>query len=132
MKNYFLDHTIQCITRIKHKEDTCEYRFSYFLDTNMHQTHLHIQNEKCPKANIAAMSFFAIIFATFLIGLVALLIVRCKMYMDEEREYAKFEKEREEQTNYRFESPIYKSPYTYYEVPPSAGYKEDEPIFELK
>lgn len=45
--------------------------------------------------------------------------------ISDRREFARFDQERREQTMYRFESPIYKSPVTSYEVPLSAGIREE-------
>lgn len=74
---------------------------------------------------MAAYSFFAIILFTFLAGIAVLLLVKCNIMISDRREFARFDQERREQTMYRFESPIYKSPVTSYEVPLSAGIREE-------
>lgn len=66
---------------------------------------------------MAAYSIIGIIIITFLLGLLVLLIVKFNIYIADKREYARFEEEQMKQTEYKFESPIYKSPVTEFRNP---------------
>lgn len=120
------DSNIKCITRIKHKDSTCEYKFSYAIDQS--ETHLRIEDVVCPPVNVAQYSVIAIVIATFLIGLIFLGIYKIKITMADKREYARFEEERDKMTEYRYESPIYKSPVSKFENPMN----KNQNIFEMK
>jgi hypothetical protein len=116
---------------VNYDEDTvCEYKFTYELDENR-DTNLRIENKTCPPTNIAAISIIGVIIATFLIGLLVILLVKCNMYLADKREYAKFEKERLEHTQYLNQSPLYKSPISIYKNPNSPD-KAPPNVFELK
>lgn len=114
---------------MRYDDDTvCEYRFTYELSDR--ETNIRIEDTTCPPVNVAAYSIIGIIVGTFLIGLVVLMIIKCNMYYAEKREFAAFEKERQSQTQYKYESPLYKSPVTTFRNPQSS---EAQPnVFELK
>lgn len=109
------DASIQCIARVRYDEETvCEYKFTY--DQKDSDTNLSIADTKCPPVNVAAFTVIGIIIATFLIGFLIMMVVKVNMYYADKREFAKFEEERL-QTEYRYESPIYKSPVTIFRNP---------------
>lgn len=113
------DANIICIARARYDDDTvCEYKFTYDLNEKL-ETMIRIEDTKCPPVNVAAYSIIGIIIATFLIGLLILLIIKMNIYLADKREFAKFEEERANQTQYKFESPIYKSPVTTFRNPQS-------------
>jgi hypothetical protein len=57
------------------------------------------------------------------------MIVKINMYLGDKREFAKFERERQQQTEYKYESPIYKSPLTEFRNPQLE--KRPTSVFEL-
>lgn len=108
----FSDADITCISRVRYDEDTvCEYKFTYNLDDNG-ETFLQIADDACPPPHYAAYAIGTVVLATLLIGIAIIMFVKCNMYLADKREYAKFEEERKKQTEYQFESPIYRSPIT--------------------
>ena len=125
----FADAKIICIARIRYDDDTvCEYKFTYDLDEKL-ETMIRIEDTTCPPVNVAAYSIIAVIIATFLIGFLILMIIKFNMYLADKREFAKFEEEQKNQTLYKFESPIYKSPVTTFRNPQSA--QNSPNVFEL-
>lgn len=78
---------------------------------------------------MAFISIIGIIIATFLLGLIIIMIIKVNMYLADKREFAKFEEERL-QTEYKYESPIYKSPVTIFRNPQSN--RESQSAFELQ
>jgi integrin beta 1 len=124
------DAKIQCIARVRYSDDTvCEYKFTYDQEGNS-ETNILIANASCPPVNVAAYSIVGIIIATFLLGLIILMVIKFNMFMTDKREFAKFEEERQQQTEYKFESPIYKSPVTTFRNPQND--RESQNVFELK
>jgi hypothetical protein len=122
------DANIQCIARVRYDDETvCEYKFTY--DQEGDETNLSIADAKCPPVNVAAYSIIGIIIATFLLGFIILMVVKVNMYYADKREFAKFEEERL-QTEYKYESPIYKSPVTIFRNPQSN--RESQNAFELQ
>lgn len=125
------DASIQCIARVRYKEESvCEYKFTYEIGEDF-ETNIRIASAACPPVNVAAYSIVGIIIATFLIGFLILMIVKVNIYLAEKREFAKFEDERNAQTEYQFESPIYKSPVTTF-INPQKERESLENAFELK
>lgn len=123
-----IDADIQCIARVRYNDETvCEYKFTYDQD-EASATNLHIASTKCPPVNVAAYSIIGIIIATFLIGFIILMVIWCNIKLADQREFAKFEEERK-QTEYKFESPLYKSPLTSYRNPQND--RESQNVFEL-
>lgn len=123
------DAKIICIARIRYDDDTvCEYKFTYDLDEKL-ETNIRIEDTTCPPVNVAAYSIIAVIIATFLIGFLILMIIKFNMYLADKREFAKFEEEQKNQTLYKFESPIYKSPVTTFRNPQNA--QNSPNVFEL-
>lgn len=130
MSCLFVDADILCIARVRYDENTvCEYKFTYELDENQ-KTNIHIEDTNCPPTNVAMFSIIGIIIATFLIGLLVIMIVKVNMFIADKREFAKFEEERKNQTEYKFESPLYKSPITQFRNPQSSENSRNS--FELQ
>lgn len=124
------DANIQCIARVRYDDDTvCEYKFTYDQEGNG-ETKISIASASCPPVNVAAYSIFGIIIATFLLGLIILMVIKVNMFLADKREFAKFEEERQQQTEYKFESPLYKSPVTTFRNPQND--RESQNVFELK
>lgn len=116
---------------MKYENDICEYRFAYESDAK-HQTHLRIENTSCPPINAATLALYSglgIILATFLLGMIFLVIFKVNILLADKREFAKFEEEREKHTEYKFESPLYKSPVTTFTVP---NHDNGRHSFEMK
>jgi Integrin beta cytoplasmic domain len=95
------------------------------------QTDIGIEDTVCPPYNVAAISIIGIIIATFLLGLLVILVVKFNIYLADKREFAKFEEEREKHTQYKYESPLYKSPVTEFRNPTNSGPPSPN-VFELK
>lgn len=114
---------------MRYDDDTvCEYKFTYELEG--WDTSIRIADASCPPVNVAAYSIIGIIIATFLIGLLILMFIKFNMFLADKREFAKFEEERKQQTEYKFESPIYKSPVTTFRNPQS-GRESQQSGFEM-
>lgn len=117
---------------MRYDDDTvCEYKFTYELELEgATETNIRIADASCPPVNVAALSIVGIIIATFVIGLVVLMVIKFNMFLADKREFAKFEEERKAQTEYKFESPIYKSPVTTFRNPQND--RESQNAFELQ
>lgn len=123
------DDDIGCIARVRYDDDTpCEYKFTYNLNDDG-ESFLSIEDATCPPFNYAGFAIGSIVIATLIVGLVIIMFIKCSMYLSDKREYARFEESRQ-QTEYRFESPIYKSPITEFKNPQL----ENRPtsVFELQ
>lgn len=59
------------------------------------------------------------------------MIIKVNMFLADKREFAKFEEERKAQTEYKFESPIYKSPITVFRNPQSDEQRRSQGAFEM-
>uniref|UniRef100_A0A182N8S2 Integrin beta n=1 Tax=Anopheles dirus TaxID=7168 RepID=A0A182N8S2_9DIPT len=106
---------LNCTFRFSNEENVCDYKFSYEL-TESHQTLLKVQNFQCKEINLITAGLS--IAASIVIGGILMLICyRCKIMYDDRKMFAMFEKEREQQTLYELESPLYKSPITQFKVP---------------
>lgn len=117
---------------MRYDDDTvCEYKFTYELEERT-ETNIRIADATCPPVNVAAYGIVGIIIATFLLGLIILMFIKVNIFLAEKREFAKFEEERQAQTEYKFESPIYKSPVTTFRNPQSDSQRNSEIAFELK
>jgi integrin beta 1 len=119
---------------VRFDDDTvCEYKFTYDGE-GTDATNIAIANAPCPPVNVAAYSIVGIIIATFLLGLIILMVVKVNMTLADKREFAKFEEERKQHTEYICESPIYKSPITTFrnESYPQNGRESQNVFFELK
>lgn len=113
---------------MRYNEDTvCEYKFTYQLESG--ETNIHIADATCPPVNVAAYSIIGVIIATFLLGLIILMAIKVNIFLAEKREFARFEEDRKE-TEYKFVSPIYKSPITTFRNPQND--RESQNAFELK
>lgn len=131
LTNLISEQPIQCIARVKHHDATCEYRFSYETssDSNIN-TRLKIQDTTCPPISAATYGLYGlgiIAIATFLLGLIFIIIFKVNIILADRREYAKFQEE-QKQTQYALQmSPLYKSPISEYKNPFSF---ENENIYE--
>jgi integrin beta 1 len=110
-------------------DNVCEYRYTYELGEKL-ETNIRIEDATCPPVNVAAYSIGGIIVGTFLIGLVGLMVFKCRIYYADKREFAEFEKERKQETEYKYESPLYKSPVTTFKNPQSSSNNPN--VFEMK
>lgn len=126
------DADIQCIARVRYDDDTvCEYKFTYELDEEA-DTNIRIADATCPPVNVAAYGILGVIIATLLIGFIIIMIIKVNIFLADKREFAKFEEERKAQTEYKFESPIYKSPVTTFRNPQRDSQRNSENAFELQ
>lgn len=122
---------------MRYDDDTvCEYKFTYVVEEDA-ETNILIADASCPPVNVAAYSIIGVIIATFLLGFIILMVIKVNMYLADKREFAKFEEEQKAQTEYKFESPIYKSPITEFRNPQSDResqntFRESQNVFELK
>lgn len=114
-KNHIFSDSLNCTFRFSDEKNVCDYRFSYELANNR-ETLLKVQNLQCKEINLIAAGFT--IAASIIIGgLLMLFCYRCKIMYDDRKMFAKFEKEREQETKYQMESPLYKSPISNFKVP---------------
>lgn len=122
---------------MRYDDDTvCEYKFTYVVEEDA-ETNILIADASCPPVNVAAYSIIGVVIATFLLGFIILMVIKVNMYLADKREFAKFEEEQKAQTEYKFESPIYKSPITEFRNPQSDResqntFRESQNVFELK
>lgn len=122
---------------MRYDDDTvCEYKFTYVVEEDA-ETNILIADASCPPVNVAAYSIIGVVIATFLLGFIILMVIKVNMYLVDKREFAKFEEEQKAQTEYKFESPIYKSPITEFRNPQSDResqntFRESQNVFELK
>lgn len=116
---------------MRYDDDTvCEYKFTYDQD-EYDDTNIRIADASCPPVNVAAYSIIGVILATFLLGLIILMVIKFNMYLADKREYAKFEEERKA-TNCVYQSPIYKSPVSTFLNPLNENNRDSVNSFELK
>ena len=117
---------------MRYDDDTvCEYKFTYELDEEA-DTNIRIADATCPPVNVAAYGILGVIIATLLIGFIIIMFIKVNIFLADKREFAKFEEERKAQTEYKFESPIYKSPVTTFRNPQSDSQRNSENAFELQ
>lgn len=108
---------ISCIVRINDEEGRpCEHRFTYKVDAQQ-QSYLKVFINSCQYINVGATGAIIVV-ATFLLGCFILVAIKTWNSVQDKREFARFETERQNQTTYQFESPLYNSPNRRYEVPP--------------
>uniref|UniRef100_A0A182JW23 Integrin beta n=1 Tax=Anopheles christyi TaxID=43041 RepID=A0A182JW23_9DIPT len=109
------DDSLNCTFRFSDEKNVCDYKFSYEL-SDIRETLLKVQNFQCKEINLIAAGFT--IAASIIVGgLLMLFCYRCKITYDDRKMFAKFEKEREQETQYQMESPLYKSPISNFKVP---------------
>jgi hypothetical protein len=58
------------------------------------------------------------------------MVIRFNMFLADKREFAKFDQERKDQTEYKFESPIYKSPVSTFRNPQND--RDSKNAFEMQ
>uniref|UniRef100_A0AAG5DE36 Integrin beta n=1 Tax=Anopheles atroparvus TaxID=41427 RepID=A0AAG5DE36_ANOAO len=104
-----------CTLRFSKEENVCDYKFSYELGENR-QILLKVQDFECKSVNLLAAGL-SIATAVIVGGLLFLICCRVKLMYDDQKMFAKFEKERAQQTLYQEQSPLYKSPITEFQVP---------------
>ncbi|XP_058062590.1 integrin beta-nu [Anopheles bellator] len=105
-----------CTFRFSHEENVCDYKYSYELIGNR-LTLLKVQDIICKQVDLVTAGL-TIAISIFVGGLMFLLCYQLKITYDDRRMFAKFEEEREQHTQYREQSPIYKSPISEFQVPP--------------
>ena len=89
------------------------------------ENYLLIQLNNCEPVNYVALIGFTSI-ATFVIGLLIILLIWCCIRAKDAREYARFEED--QRNSYLMESPIYKDPIRHYEVPKEINRKQSNPF----
>jgi hypothetical protein len=113
---------------VKYKNEQCMYKFIYDISKD-HETFLTIEDTTCPPvlmSTVGYLSLFGIILATLLLGLLGICCYVHYLRQQDKREFAEFER-RVQETQYEFDSPIYKSPITEYRVPQ----KDQDGVFEM-
>uniref|UniRef100_A0A1B0DC03 Integrin beta n=1 Tax=Phlebotomus papatasi TaxID=29031 RepID=A0A1B0DC03_PHLPP len=122
---------IRCVVNTKHKSDpniTCRHEFVY--DNTMDgETFLKILHRNCQPVNAGFISLMVFI-ATVIVGLFTALVIKCHNIVQDRREWAKFEEERQN-TQYHELNRIYKTPITKFEVPEEYRQSLPEPTFEV-
>lgn len=113
---HFAANNITCITRLRHEKENalCEFKYSYDYNKDI-PSQIYIKNDACPPVKYAQYSIIGIILATFLLGLVFLVVYKVKITIEDKREWSKFEEQKKSEL--QMESPIYISPVTEYVVP---------------
>ncbi|XP_055636899.1 integrin beta-nu [Toxorhynchites rutilus septentrionalis] len=109
-----LEDTLNCTARITHNELTCDFKYTYSF--NDQRTLLKILDQDCSRINVMATAF-GIALLTVVLGLLVMVIIRMKMYLEDRRMYQQFEKEQQNETSYQMQSPLYKSPISNFTVP---------------
>lgn len=107
----------QCVFRYKIDERVCDYNYSY-ESIGKHQTLIKIRDVKCEEVKSAAIYVSIIVLIVFATGMIIVLGYRLKTWREDKAIFAKFEKERAHETEYRELSPIYRSPISSFQVPP--------------
>ncbi|XP_035783330.1 integrin beta-nu-like isoform X1 [Anopheles albimanus] len=112
-----VDESHQCVFRYKIDERVCDYNYSY-ESIGKHQTLIKIRDVKCEEVKSAAIYVSIIVLIVFATGMIIVLGYRLKTWREDKAIFAKFEKERAHETEYRELSPIYRSPISSFQVPP--------------
>lgn len=115
---YLEEPEIKCITRLKWRDDICDYEFTYNLQfTEDHKfAKLLIQDQACPPPNYAMIGFWATLITTLIVGFLGLLIWRVITIIKDRRDYARFEEALEER-QFQELNPIYKHAHRHYNNP---------------
>ncbi|GAB0094468.1 Integrin beta [Sergentomyia squamirostris] len=125
------DNEIRCVVTTTNKDDpeqSCRHDFVY--ETTMSgETFLKILHRTCTKVNAAFLSGILIL-STILLGLVLIVGVKCHHEIQDRREWAKFEEERQN-TQYHELNQIYKTPISSFTVPEEYRQSLPEPTFEV-
>uniref|UniRef100_A0A1L8DLQ6 Integrin beta n=2 Tax=Nyssomyia neivai TaxID=330878 RepID=A0A1L8DLQ6_9DIPT len=125
------DNDIRCIVTTKVKENPeipCRHEFVY--DTTMDgDTFLQILHKNCKPVNTALLSTMLVLL-TIILGICVIIIYKCHQILQDKREWAKFEEERQN-TEYHELNRIYKNPITQFEVPEQYRQSLPEPTFEV-
>lgn len=118
------EERIRCVVRTRSVEkaggekegegEVCEHYFTYAMNEEG-QSGLVIDERVCKPVNFALMSGF-IILATLLGGLLIFMVIKTYFWYTDRRIMAEFHKH-QHMTMYEETSPLYKSPWTRYEVP---------------
>lgn len=121
------EERIRCVVRVKKlakdgNEDVCEHYFTYEVNEQGH-SRLVIDKRLCEPVNKALLGGL-IFFATLLLGLLLIMIVKTYFWYTDRRIMAEFHKH-ENMTKYEEMSPLYKSPWTTYEVPDEYRMSQD-------
>uniref|UniRef100_A0A7G3AML4 Integrin beta n=1 Tax=Lutzomyia longipalpis TaxID=7200 RepID=A0A7G3AML4_LUTLO len=125
------DNEIRCVVTTKEKSNpnvTCRHEFAYD-NTIDGETFLQIYMKNCKPVNTAYLSVMVAL-ATIVAGLLGIIAYKCHNIMQDRREWAKFEEERQ-QTEYHELNRIYKNPITKFEVPDEYRQSIPDPSFEV-
>lgn len=111
------DSKIQCITRFTSNEGVqCDKRFTYEINEQS-ESSLRILRAECKKGLSIGSVFGIGIASTLVLGILVILLIKLVNYTRDKREFARFEEEKNKNTNYSMDSPIYNSPIRSYQMP---------------
>lgn len=125
------DELIRCVVRTRKLDksgqetkegEVCEHYFTYDVNEQGHSK-LVIDESACTPVNFALLSGF-IILATLLLGLAIFMLIKTYFWYTDRRIMAEFHKQ-QHMTRYEEMSPLYKSPWTRYEVPDEYRLSQD-------
>lgn len=112
----------QCVLRVSDDDGVvCEHRFSYQVESTgdgaTQRSSLRVKLQPCKRPLNAATVGLGIVVATFLLGILVLMVFKGVTTIHDRREFARFEKELQT-TEYALNtSPLYKPATRTYEVP---------------
>lgn len=111
------DSKIQCIIRFTSNEGVqCDKKFTYDINEQT-ESYLRIQNAECKKGMSIGSVFGIGIVSTLILGILLILLIKLITYTRDKREFARFEDDKKNNTQYSLQSPIYNSPIRTYEMP---------------
>lgn len=111
------DSKIQCITRFTSSEGVqCDKRFTYEIN-DQSESSLRILIAECKKGLSIGSVFGIGIMSTLLLGILLILLIKFVNYTRDKREFAKFEEDKNQNTEYALQSPLYNSPIRTYQMP---------------
>ncbi|KAI8125712.1 Integrin beta-nu [Lucilia cuprina] len=120
-----IDSDIRCLARVENKFGIkCDHYFTY-QTTGQSENYLLIQLNSCEPLNYVALVGF-VSAATFLLGLLLIIIIWACIRAKDAREYARFEED--QRNSYLMESPIYRDPIGRYIVPKEVNRKQSNPF----
>lgn len=111
------DSEIQCIIRFTSNEGVqCDKRFTYQINEQT-ESRLRVLNTECKKGMSIGSVFGIGIISTLILGILVILLVKLINYTRDKREFARFEEDKKNNTNYSTNNPIYNSPIRTYQMP---------------
>lgn len=111
------DSKIQCVIRYTSSEGIqCDKKFTYQINEQT-ESLLRILTSECKKSLSVGSVFLITILTTLILGVLLILLIKLINYTRDKREFARFEEEKNKNTNYSLESPIYNSPIRSYQMP---------------